>query len=174
VDLNAGPGSGNVNVVPRKCAAIKKANSFLGDLISLDANLDYRADVVYVGSTIDTASTPKWQGRLFRLTTSNTGAAPFGGSTTPTSWGATNTVTWLLDDFGCAPSPGCTGPNKPGPMTAAPTVSMDQSLNVWVFIGSGRFYSSADKSNTDTQYFFGVKDNVINGTCTQGSDKTAR
>ena len=171
VDLNAGPGSGNVNVVPRKCAAIKKANSFLGDLISLDANLDYRADVVYVGSSIDTASTPKWQGRLFRLTTSNTGAAPFGGSTTPTSWGATNTVTWLLDDFGCAPSPGCTGPNKPGPMTAAPTVSMDQSLNVWVFIGSGRFYSSADKSNTDTQYFVGVKDNVINGTCTQGSDK---
>src|SRR3989475_11905572 len=56
-------------------------------------------------------------------------------------------------------------------MPAATTVSIDESLNVWVFIGSGRFYSSADKSNTDTQYFVGVKDNVINGTCTQGSDK---
>ncbi len=171
VDLTLGPGSANGNVVTRKCATIKKANSFLGDLISLDANLDYRADVVYVGATIDSASTPKWQGRLFRLTTSNTGAAPFGGSTTPISWGATNTVTWVLDDFGCSPSPGCTGPNTPGPIVAAPTVTMDQSLNVWVFTGSGRFFYAADKSNTDTQYFVGVKDAVINGNCTQGSDK---
>jgi type IV pilus assembly protein PilY1 len=168
VDLKVGPGISNGNVTKDSTGYNK---SFIGDILSLDANLDYRADVTYFGTVADTGSTPKWEGKLFRLTTSASGAAPFGGSTTPSDWGNGNKPTWFLYDFSCSPSPSCSGPQKPGPMAAAPTVTLDDSLNVWVFIGTGRFYDSADKGNTESQYFFGVKDDTINGTCTQGSDK---
>jgi type IV pilus assembly protein PilY1 len=168
VDLKVGPGVSNVNVTKDSTGYIK---SFIGDILSLDANLDYRADATYFGTVADTGSTPKWEGKLFRLTTSNSGAAPFGGSTTPSAWGNGNKPTWFLYDFSCSPSPGCSGSQKPGPMAAAPTVTPDDSLNVWIFIGTGRFWDSADKGNTETQYFFGVKDDTINGTCMQKSER---
>jgi type IV pilus assembly protein PilY1 len=50
-------------------------------------------------------------------------------------------------------------------MTAGATASVDDSNNLWVFFGTGRFYNQADKGNTDTQYFFGVKDPVVTGGC---------
>jgi type IV pilus assembly protein PilY1 len=56
-----------------------------------------------------------------------------------------------------------------GPVTAAPTVSADDTNHIWVFFGTGRFYGTNDKTNTDTQYFFGVKDPVVTGGCTQSS-----
>ncbi|MGH7209785.1 MAG: pilus assembly protein, partial [Nitrospiraceae bacterium] len=169
INLKDGPGvKGNKKAQKHSSGT---SNSFLGDIISLDADLDYRADVTYFGSVVDTGATPKWEGRLYRLTTGNQGAQPFGGDVTPANWGKGGKPTWLLYDFGCTPSPSCAGPKKLGPIVAAPTVSMDTSLNIWVFTGTGRFWDSSDKTNTDTQYFLGVKDNVINGTCTQGSDK---
>jgi type IV pilus assembly protein PilY1 len=168
VDLKVGPGTNNGNVTKD---ASGYGKSFIGDIMSLDANLDYRADVTYFGSVGDSGSTPKWEGKLFRLTTSASGAPPFGGSTNPNNWGNGNKPTWFLYDFGCTPSPGCSGPKKPGPMGAAPTVTMDDSQNIWVFIGTGRFWDSSDKALTETQYFFGVKDDTINGGCTQGNDK---
>ncbi len=169
VDLKTGPGTNNSLVTDFKSITDK---SFMGDLMSLDANLDYRTDVVYAGSVIgDLSATPKWGGKLHRLTTSANGAAPFGGSTTPSDWGKGTKPTWFLYDFGCSPSPSCSGPKLPGPMAAAATATMDDSLNIWVFVGTGRMFHSEDQGNTETQYLFGLKDDVMNGTCTQGTDK---
>jgi len=167
VDLKLGPGTDNSNVTTDSTNSNK---SFIGDLISLDANLDYRADVTYFGSVADTGGTPKWEGVLFRMTTSANGAAPFGGSTTPSAWGQANKPTRVLSDFSCTPSPGCSGTMKPGPMAAAPTVTMDQSSNIWVFIGTGRMFHLSDQGLAETQYFFGVKDDAMTGTCPQGSE----
>jgi type IV pilus assembly protein PilY1 len=61
------------------------------------------------------------------------------------------------------------GNTEVGPIAAAPTVTMDESSKLWVFFGSGRFYSTLDIGNTDTQYFFGVKDPVLTGSCTQAT-----
>jgi type IV pilus assembly protein PilY1 len=165
VDLKTGPGANNVNVTSFLSGMSK---SFMGDLVSLDFDLDYRTDVVYAGSVIDTGSTPKWNGMLYRLTTGNQGNAPFGGDTSPINWGKGNKTTVLLNDFACSTA-GCTGPTKPGPMTAEPTMTLDDSGNIWVFVGTGRFYTVADKSNTEAQYFFGVKDPVLTGSCTQST-----
>jgi type IV pilus assembly protein PilY1 len=48
-------------------------------------------------------------------------------------------------------------------------VTADESARIWVFFGTGRFFGTNDKSNTDTQYLYGVKDPVVSGTCTQST-----
>jgi type IV pilus assembly protein PilY1 len=59
-----------------------------------------------------------------------------------------------------------------GPVTASATVTLDTSSNSWVFFGTGRFLSTADKTSTDRQYLVGVKDKVVSGTCTEGTSPT--
>jgi len=84
-----------------------------------------------------------------------------GKVTDPNSWGS---PTILSQEFSCVMP--CVGTTKVGPVTAAPTVTSDDSNNVWVFFGTGRYWDPInDKSNTDTQYFLGVKDFAMNGLC---------
>lgn len=137
------------------------SNAFMGDLISYDRNLDYRADAIYGGNDICNSSscggtaTPAWKGKMYRLTTGQ------GMQTDPANWGA---PTLVVQEFSCVMP--CTGTNKVGPITAAPTITSDDSNNVWVFFGTGRYWDPVnDKSNTDTQYFIGVKDFALNGLC---------
>jgi type IV pilus assembly protein PilY1 len=94
-----------------------------------------------------------------------------GGSPTLTGWGVasgSNRVpSLLLGDFSCTGS--CTGANKVGPIVAAPTVTADDTSKVWIFFGTGRYFGSSDKTNSETQYFFGVKDPVVTGGCMESS-----
>lgn len=158
VNMATGPGTGNslVTVFPTS-----DADAFMGDLASLDINLDFRTDVAYLGNTINNgSSTPVWYGKLYRLTTG-------GGSTSLTTWGlasgSSRAPTVLLATFPAA------GTTLVGPVHAAPSLTMDDAHNLWVFFGSGRYYSQPDKTNTDTQYFFGVKDPVPGGGCTEST-----
>jgi type IV pilus assembly protein PilY1 len=147
--------------------ATSDATAFMGSGATVDFNLDYRSDVVYAGNTINNAPTvsPGWVGKLYRLTTTGCASAPCSTST----WGGTvGGPTVLLDTF---PSGGTT---PMGPVTAAPALTMDDANNLWVFVGTGRYFSTADKTNTDTQYAFGVKDPVPTGGCTQGSVTSCR
>jgi len=146
------------------------SNAFMGDLIAFDRDLDYRVDAVFGGNTICNypsasppatcsgaggSSTPVWKGKMNRLTTGQ------GKVTDPNSWGS---PTILVQEFSCVMP--CVGTTKVGPVTAAPTVTSDDSNNVWVFFGTGRYWDPInDKSNTDTQYFLGVKDFAMNGLC---------
>jgi len=144
-------------------------NAFMGDLISVDANLDYRVDAIYGGNTIcnDSTSpascsgaggslTPNWIGKMYRFTTGD------GIETDPAKWTLPSVV---VQEFSCTPLP-CTGANKVGPITGAPSITSDDSNNVWVFFGTGRYWDPiADKANTDTQYFIGIKDQVPRGIC---------
>lgn len=165
VDLKAGPIDKSTGASLVGSFTTGDANSFVGDVIALDVQLDYRADVTYMGTTIATGSTnPTWNGKLYRLTTN-------GGAVSPGTWGvvsgSSRSPTLLLGTF---PS---NGSLSVGPVTAAPTVAEDDAHNIWVYFGTGRYFSSTgtpnDKSNTDTQYFFGVKDPVVTGGCTETS-----
>lgn len=137
------------------------SNAFMGDLIAFDRNLDYRVDAVYGGNDICNSAgcggtgTPAWKGKMYRLTTGQ------GMQTDPTLWG---NPTLLVQEFSCVMP--CTGTNKVGPVTASPTITSDDTNNVWVFFGTGRYWDPInDKTNTDTQYFLGVKDFGMNGLC---------
>ena len=54
-------------------------------------------------------------------------------------------------------------PQYLGPVTAGSTVTLDDSGNTWVFFGTGRFFSSADKADQHPNYLVGVKDSVLRG-----------
>lgn len=162
VDLATGPGANNslVTTLP-----IGSWYSFMADLITLDRDLDYRADSVYVGRTIDPTSSGRgiWSGKMYRLTMGACPSAPCSTSTWGIASGSNRIPTEVINTFP-------TGGSTPvGPIVAAPTVTLDDTGKVWIFFGTGRYYSTADKTNTDTQYFFGIKDSVLGGSCTQSS-----
>ncbi len=139
--------------------------AFMGDASSLDVDLDFRVDVVYLGSVICRGGTPSpcngsnpvWRGAVWRLTTNN-------GSTNLNTWGMGGAPKTLISTFTCADTV-ATCPTVVGPVVAAPTISIDDKNNFWVFFGSGRLITTLDKTNEDTQYFFGVKDCFISNLC---------
>ena len=147
------------------------ANSFMGDVITLDADLDFRVDVIYAGNDIKgtgVSGTPAFVGKMYRLTSPSPSGTSLPADANFSNWGiaagaspcpsgGARCPTTLLANFSCSTS-GCTGAKVVGPITAAATVSQDTLNNIWVFFGTGRFFSTSDKANTDTQYFFGVKD----------------
>jgi type IV pilus assembly protein PilY1 len=176
VNLATGPGASNSLV---QKFSVGSWNSFIGDMASFDRNLDYRTDAVYFGRVVHDGSLP-WRGKLYRLTLGETVAGsnpPVFGTQAASAWGiasgANRVPTEILDTFtGTCVAVGCTPPTiELGPIATAPGIAIDDAAKVWVFAGSGRYYSSADKTDTTPQYFVGVKDSVINLVCTQ-SDST--
>nr|MBI3612223.1 hypothetical protein [Nitrospirota bacterium] len=162
VDLQAGPVDASTGTSLVATFSTGDANAFMGDGIAVDAQLDYRMDAVYMGSVINNGTaSPSWLGKLYRLTTKQ-------GSTSTADWGVLSggarVPSVILSTF--ASDTGAT--LKVGPVSAAPNLSADDTNNLWVFFGTGRLYTSADKTNTDPQYFLGVKDPIVSGgSCTE-------
>ena len=158
VDLAAGPGVGNANVTRMPVGSIR---AFMGPLVSADKDLDFRTDVIYAGRTMHDGSLP-WRGKMYRLTMGCT-AAPC----LPTSWGIAsggNRVPTEMIDFFTDPF---LGNIEIGPVTAAPTWTVDDSNQLWVFFGTGRYVGNSDKIDNSIQRLYGMKDKVVNGSCTQ-------
>ncbi len=159
IDLAAGPGVGNGNVTTLEAESL---NAFMGATLTVDTDFDYRVEVAYLGGVIDD-SAPPWRGKLYRLTTNNCAAAPCTTGIWGIAAGANRGATELLDTF---PS---TNTFQLGPVAATPAVAVDDTSRIWVFAGTGRMYDEVDKTNTDQQYFVGVKDKVVNGGCTEST-----
>jgi type IV pilus assembly protein PilY1 len=169
VDLVAGPSYGDVGGFTGPSFSTGDANSFMGDVLTVDVQLDYRVDVIYAGNTISNGEgTPNFYGKLYRLTT--------GASTNTGTWGVpvagadgARKPTVLLSSFTYTSAQATTcataSPCKVGPVTASPNVGADEYLNLWVFFGTGRFFTASDKSNTEIQHLYGIKDCILNGTC---------
>ena len=160
IDLVAGPGVGNVNVT-RMLVGILRA--FMGPLVSADKDLDWRTDVVYAGRVLNDGALP-WRGKMYRLTMTCVSAPCL-----PTSWGIPSgggrVPTEMIDTF----SDPLLGTVEIGPVTAAPSWTLDDSNQVWVFFGTGRYLGNSDKVDNSIQNLFGMKDSVVNGTCTEVS-----
>lgn len=120
-------------------------NAFMADPITIDMDLDYDVDVMYIGNTycpsgktcpsLDPNNTPSpWAGKMYRLKTKP--------SIDPANW----ELTTLFD------------PEQP--ITAAPSASVDDFGNLWVYFGTGRYMTQTDKhfNNSDFMHFYGVKD----------------
>lgn len=164
VDLKVGPGAGNSQVTTMPIGSWK---SFLGNITVLDRDFDYRHDVAYFGRTIHDGSLP-WRGKMYRLTTGGCTNAPCSTSTWGVANGGSRSPTEMIDDFNDYNA--TTGIMvEVGPITTAPSVTIDDANNVWVFFGTGRYLSNSDKTNTEQQYLFGIKDNVMNSGCTETS-----
>jgi type IV pilus assembly protein PilY1 len=166
VDMATGPGAGN-SLVSTLIVGNGTVNGIVGDMKSLDKNLDYRTDVVYFGRAM--SNTSPWHGKLYRLSLGS--SLPLGGEVSPANWGVAGTgaaagfrqATEILDTF-LAPTT-----TEMGPVFAAPATAVDDTAKVWVFAGSGRYFAAFDKTDTSTQYVVGIKDSVVNGACTQAT-----
>ena len=163
VDLKLGPTDPSTGLSLVTAFSTGDADAFMGNLITLDVDLDFRADAVYGGNTINNGIPPMWVGKLYRLTTTGCGGAPCSTATWGIASGFNRVPTVLLSSFPLS------GSTPVGPITAAPTITMDDSNHAWVFFGTGRFFDSTDKTYTAQQYFMGVKDPVVTGGCTQST-----
>jgi type IV pilus assembly protein PilY1 len=125
--------------------------AFMSSPITVDVSLNYNVDVGYIGETFKSGSTnlgmmyvirvPKTSDEDGNWQTATSGDAY---NADPTSW----SIYRML--------------NVGGPITAPAGASFDSLNNLWVYFGTGRYYSTADKSDTSQQYFLGVKDPYYN------------
>jgi type IV pilus assembly protein PilY1 len=128
------------------------ANSFAGDMVASDFDLDDSAESVYFGvvtnpPTTTPAAAPGTQaygGGLWKL---NMNSAA-GDVTNPGSWSLVQVI------------------NTGQPVTIRPTVAVDSSFRKVVYFGTGRAYTSNDLSGTNVQGtqqqdIYGVSDNSL-------------
>ncbi|MBS0181826.1 MAG: hypothetical protein JSS39_05440 [Nitrospira sp.] len=162
VDLAAGPGTANTNVT---AMSVGTWRSFVGHIITVDKDLDYRVDAAYMGRTIHDDTLP-WRGKMYRLTTDGCATAPCSPNTWGIIDGGSRSPTEIIDTFYDAVA-GTTV--EVGPITAAPTATIDDSDKVWVFFGTGRYLANTDKVDNSQQHLYGIKDSVLSGSCTQTS-----
>ena len=105
-------------------------NAFMASPISVDMELDYDVDVIYIGETYQQGS--NCMGKMHRLSTN--------GSADPGGW----TLSTLFE--------------SEGPISSAPTAVVDKMENLWVFFGTGKYFSEVDRADDSLQKFYGLKD----------------
>lgn len=117
---------------------LSDAKAFTADPISVDVDPNPltstkdHVDVIYMGETYGDAT--QWNGRMIRILTN--------GNTNPSTWQVSTLIQTKVHQ----------------PITAAPTVAVGFSKEVWVYFGTGRFFSVDDLSDTHTQSLYGVHD----------------
>ncbi len=124
-----------------KTFTLSEPRSAIGDIISVDLDLDYNVDLVYFGTYYDAVGNiapADFRGNLYRLNTRE--------SADPNNW----TLTKLF------------GPTRP--ITAAPAATLDEQGKLWIYFGTGKYFSSDDVSDKTTEYFYGIKDTDTSST----------
>lgn len=112
----------------------------VGDIATIDLNLDYSTDVGYFGTyAADSVQDGKLRRILFR---------EFPG--TPGSETVDSTK-WRVDTL-------CSTERQ---VTAPPAITKDDFNRIWVYFGSGRYFTNADESDTVRQRFWGIRDSAF-------------
>ena len=153
LDIGSGNGDGIISTWTENSnfwkIATGNSTAFLSDAISVDANIDNKADVIYIGENYKQGGT--WNALMKRITTS------YGVQTDPSQWvmstlGNVNSIAGNNDDI--------------KRITAAPSIAVDDRWNFWVYFGTGQFFGTADKNQSETGAFYGIKDDCYDGSCT--------
>jgi len=130
----------------------EEENGFISSPISIDANLNFNTDVIYLGESY--FSEEGWQGKIYRLSTK---VCVGDACEDPNRWSYnTDPRKWSFSALFSSPQP----------ITAAPSASLDEKLNLWVYFGTGKYLSLVDRLESDSEnYFFGIKDHCYQGAC---------
>ncbi|WAC06334.1 MAG: PilC/PilY family type IV pilus protein [Thermodesulfobacteriota bacterium] len=126
-----------------------ESGAFFTDPIAIDTQLDYSVDRIYIGETYDAGTT--YGGKMYRLWTKNSSGVV---QEDPASW---VTPSVFFDT---------TATGKSQPLTSGATAAFDESHNLWVYFGTGKFMGTIDKSDPYQQTFYGIKDPCSVPTCT--------
>ncbi|MBI3398061.1 MAG: putative Ig domain-containing protein [Deltaproteobacteria bacterium] len=122
-----------------------------GDILAIDADKDYVSEKIYFGgarqsdsATCTASSGTSWCGDLYMidipqlLNTAGVYVA-WGSARNASGWGDT----LFTGNY---------------PFTASPDAARDSDGNIWVYAGSGKYYSDVDETDTSRQIFMGIKD----------------
>jgi len=134
-------------------------NALMAAPVTIDLNLNYNVDTIYIGQSYVDGAVER--GKMFRISTrSNNNPSP-NASPWPYKIDPSSSL-WPMTTLFSATTP----------ITASPAVSTDEDDNIWVYFGTGKYYSVSDKNDTTTQYFYGIKDACAYGAC-GASDEVA-
>ncbi len=116
-------------------ALVKKValdhNAIVGDVLAIDAEKDYVSEKIYFGTSYLSTT---WKGKIVTIDIPNQDLAA--------AW--TPTIKYLFSDN--------------YPFTSSPDVARDADKNIWVYAGSGKYFSGVDQTDTSGQIFLGIKD----------------
>jgi type IV pilus assembly protein PilY1 len=125
--------------------------ALMAQAASYDKNLNYSVDSIFMGESFDadSGSDLDWQGAMYKIRVPWTcsGTCSYYGDLINGSYDA-NPLNWQLSKVYSATRP----------ITSAPTLSVDDDENSWIYFGTGRYYTEADKLTTDADYLIGIKD----------------
>lgn len=160
---------------------LPETQAFMGSAVSLDYGLNYNVDSVYIGQSYDTNTNankdPNWLGSMYRITIPWACGTDCSGKLYGTI-GEYDTNNDGNYDCECRynedPDFWSIGKlfDSPAPITAPGSLSTDFSKNIWLYFGTGRYLSQEDKSDVETNYFYGLKDPFYNRKhSTAGNDR---
>jgi type IV pilus assembly protein PilY1 len=149
VDLKTG--GDTVNGGLKKIFTLPGGNAFANEPVVLDKSMNYNADAVYVAANYNTGTS-----EVFRLT------IPQEDNTEFKAFDADGGSPEYVDDPADARWKITKMVKSPRPITASGTLSVDRKDNAWLYLGTGRFMTLSDKTNTSQNYILGVKDPFFN------------
>lgn len=115
---------------------LNESNSMISDIVSVDYGLDnFTTDTVYFGTSSGT--TGDWSGKIYRVAIQN----------------ATGVAQRRVDTW--EPS---VLYNNDGPITAPISLGTDNNSNRWLYIGTGRYFNSADNLDESQYHYYGLKE----------------
>ena len=130
--------TGYIYVLDLKTGSLAKKialdhNAIVGDILAVDANRDYKSEKIYFGTAYKATT---WKGKLVSI------AIP-DQDLSQTWTNEATAVTYLVSDN--------------YPFTASPDAVLDEKRQVWVYQGSGKYYSDVDETDSSQQIFLGIK-----------------
>ncbi|QDE40426.1 hypothetical protein FIV34_15045 [Luteibacter pinisoli] len=119
-------------------------NSFAGDLIASDFNLDGKSEALYFGSVTGDGTSAEFGGNFYRIFVN--------GNPDPNQWDASKPVMLALNTTAM--------PNGM-PVTIRPTLGRNLRGAPLVYFGTGRLFTTADKATSGQQRIFGLIDTAL-------------
>lgn len=117
-------------------------NANVGDILSVDAEKDYRPERLYFGTYYKSGTT--WAGKLMELLLPSDLTTLCGNNREQSAADCGSSLLTLFEGN--------------YPFTASPDAVKDGDGNIWVYAGSGKYFSDQDEADVSAQVFIGVKD----------------
>ena len=114
----------------KKFYSTSSYDGHFADAIPVDVDIDGNVDAIYIGESYWHGSS--WYGKIYKVLTHE----------------SEDLADWTMSEF----------MSVPGPITAGGAATIDDAGRLWVYFGTGRYYSDLDEGDKADQYFFGAKD----------------